>query len=393
MSRFRDETKRTMIENSETVLTPTEKAILNHVWRHPECSRAEVSQQMGLSKAMLTKAVGRFIDERLVAEDREDRLPSGRGQPAIRLRLVPKARLGVGVSLSTRGLGLAVSDLACQIVATASHPPLDTHEPEQTAGRVVDEIRRLLAAPAVPDAPLAGVGISLPGLVSSDDEIQEISPSQRSIPFEAVKTAICTAFGKPVYFENQALAYHDAIQPTNQYNVLLYVTLDHGVGGGLIDHGRIFRGGFNQAVNIGGLLPEPQPRPSVIDLARALGEPEPDVTEARLEQMMAAGDTRLLTWINQRAPLLSMPLSIAVQLFNPDVIVLGGLFPKSVYAAMIDRIDLSLCDVPGRLPLTKPELRVATLTGGHAPASAAAAVPIARLFLDSSRARRNGRAT
>ena len=70
--------------------------------------------------------------------------------------------------------------------------------------------------------------------------------------------------------------------------------------------------------------------------------------------------------------------------------VLGGLFPKSVYAAMIDRIDLSLCDVPGRLPLMKPQMRVATLTGGHAGASAAAAIPIARLFLDSSWARRNG---
>ena len=380
MSRFRDEAKGTKIEGSETVLTPTERAILNHVWRHPECSRAEVSQQLGLSKAMLTKAVGRFLDERLVAEDRQNRLPSGRGQPAIRLRLVPGARLGVGVSLSTQGLDIAVSDLACQIVATVSHSPLDTHEPEQTAARVVEEVRRLLATPAVPDAPLAGVGIFLPGLVSNEQEIQEITPSQRSMPFEAVKTALSTAFGKPVYFENQALAYHAAIQPTNRYNVLLYVTLDYGVGGGLVDHGRIFRGGFNQAVNIGGLLPEPQPRPSVIDFARTLGEPEMDVTEARLERMMAAGDTKLLTWIDQRAPLLSMPLSIAVQMFNPEVIVLGGLFPKSVYAAMIDRIDLSLCDVPGRLPLMKPEMRVATLTGGHAPASAAAAVPIARLF-------------
>ena len=111
MSRFRDETNRIMTEGPETVLTPTEKAILNHVRRHPKCSRAEVSQQMGLSKAMLTKAVGRFLEEGLVAEDREDRLPSGRGQPAIRLRLLPKARLGVGVSLSTRGLDLAVSDL------------------------------------------------------------------------------------------------------------------------------------------------------------------------------------------------------------------------------------------------------------------------------------------
>lgn len=369
-----------MIEEPETKLTPTERAILDHVRRHPECSRAEVSQRMGLSKAMLSKAVGRFLGEGLVAEDREDRLPSGRGQPAIRLRLLPEARLGVGVNLSTRGLDLAVSDLGCQILATASDPPPTGLAPEQAAARVVAAVRRLLASPEVPDAPLAGIGISLPGLMSLTQEIQEITPSQREIPFEAVKSALGAEFGRPTYFEDQSLAYHDAIQPTNRHGVLFYLTLDYGIGGSLVDNGHIFRGGFNQAANIGALLPETGPRPDVIDLARTLGEPETEMTETRLARMMAGGDRRLIDWIEMRAPLLSKPLSIAVQLFNPEVIVLGGLFPNSVYAAMIDRIDLSLCDVPGRMSLIKPQMRVATLTGEHARASAAAAIPMARLF-------------
>ncbi len=333
---------------------------------------------MGLSRAMLTKAVSRFVDEGLVAEDREDRLPSGRGQPAIRLRLRPKARLGIGINLWSQGLNLAISNLAYQIVATDSHAPPDRRCPNDAGAYVVDKTRQLLACHGASLGPIAGIALTLPGLMKSSHEIQEITPSQRHVPYEAVRAALAETFGTPVYFENQGPAYYESIQPTNDAGVLLYVSLDYGVGGGLVDHHRIFRGGFNQAVNIGALIPETGPRPNVTDFARTLGRRE--ISEAELQEMVATDDARLREWIDVRAPLLSHPLSTAVQLLNPEVIVLGGQFPRQVYQAIIEKIDLSLCDVPGRVPLTKPQMRVASLTGGHAMASAVAAIPIARAF-------------
>lgn len=359
----------------EISLTPTEKAILGHVRRNPECSRAEVSQDMGLSKAMLTKAVARFVDEGLVAEDRQDRPRSGRGQPAIRLRLRPTARVGVGVSLSTLGLDLAVSDLSYQIVATRSHPPAPSAD--NAVQHVVDKVGRLLDEDAA-GVPLAGIGISIPGLLTDRREIHEITPSQRQIPFEDIRAALVDAFGRPVYFENHAPAFYESVRPANSHRVLLYIHLNYGIGGSLVVDGEIYRGGFNQAVNIGALLPETGPRPNLTDLSASLGEP--GLTEARMAALMTDGDPRLLEWIDARGPLLSEPLSIAVQLLNPQLIVIGGLLPKSLLLALIAKIDLSRYDLAGRMPLTKPRIQVAALTGGDAVAGAVAAIPIARRF-------------
>lgn len=361
--------------DNEISLTPTEKAILGHVRRHPECSRAEVSQHMGLSKAMLTKAVARFVDEGLVAEDRQDRLRSGRGQPAIRLRLQPAARIGVGVNLSTLGLDLAVSDLSYQIVANHSHPP--PPDAGDAAQYVVERARELLTDD-IARAPLAGFGIYLPAMLTDQQEIREITPSQREIPFADVRAALAEAFGCPVYFENQALAFYESVRPANSHRVLLYVNLDYGIGGSLVVDGEIYRGGFNQAVNIGALVPDTGPRPNLTDLSNTLGDA--NLTEARVSELMAAGDPRLLDWIEARGPVLSEPLSIAVQLLNPQLIVIGGLLPKPVLLALIAQIDLSRCDFPGRVPLTKPRLQVAALSGGNAIAGAVAAIPIARRF-------------
>ena len=42
--------------------------------------------------------------------------------------------------------------------------------------------------------------------------------------------------------------------------------------------------------------------------------------------------------------------------------MVGGLFPVNVIEALIAHIDLSRYDVPGRVALTKPDIRAASIT-------------------------------
>ena len=89
---------------------------------------------------------------------------------------------------------------------------------------------------------------------------------------------------------------------------------------------------------------------------------------------------RLRRWIEARGEQLSWPLSIVVQLFNPTAIVVGGLFPRPIYEALLARVDLGRLDHPGRMPLPKPALQVASVVGPDAMAVTSAAIPIAHLL-------------
>ncbi|MBX5010579.1 hypothetical protein [Rhizobium lentis] len=102
-------------------------------------------------------------------------------------------------------------------------------------------------------------------------------------------------------------------------------------GGGLVTKDAVFRGAFNQASNIGALIPETGPRPSLSDLARHLGCRLDELSEDFLSALFQGGDARLIDWIDDRGERLSKPLATVVQLFNPDAIVVGGFFPRAIY--------------------------------------------------------------
>ncbi|MDP2779072.1 hypothetical protein [Devosia sp.] len=159
--------------------------------------------------------------------------------------------------------------------------------------------------------------------------------------------------------------------------VLFHLACTDGVGGQIFDRSRIVRGGFNQAGNIGGMVPEPGPRPSVTDLAHTLGCAPAELDLARLESLFADRDAILLDWIVSRAEVISWPLSAVVQLINPQKIILGGNLPKSILGALCDKIDLDKYDVPGRMPLNKPDVLISDVIGEARRAVAASTLPLA----------------
>ena len=128
------------------------------------------------------------------------------------------------------------------------------------------------------------------------------------------------------------------------------------------------------------MSPVSRPRPTVLDLASHLGTTPDALDEARLAVLLTDRDKRLCEWIEARGDQISGPLSIVVQLFNPTAIVVGGIFPRPIYEALLARVDLGRLDHPGRLPLPKPALQVASVVGPDAMAVTSAAIPIARLL-------------
>ena len=233
------------------------------------------------------------------------------------------------------------------------------------------------------DTAVLGVGIAVLGIVGEDGALFEVTPTQRALPIREIVAAIRAHMSLPVYWETASycLANFMAHQPGATSRCLFHLTLDFGVGGGLIWKGEVFRGGHSQAANFGGLIDETGKRPSLTDLARHLGRPVEQLTPTVLSDLLAAEDPQFLDWVIDRGRLLSSPLSAVVQLFNPDTIIFGGFFPSAVLQLLADQVDLTGFDIANRRPLTKPVLRVSDLIGSRGYAEAAALLPVSARLL------------
>lgn len=355
-------------------LTDIEYAVLRHIRLHPGKSRTEIATALGLSKSMLTKAVANFDRFKLIREERAVLDDGERGQPPLMLSLNDDAFHSIGLYIRQGLYAVTRSDLSGNIQARVSRQADAPIEP------ILDDIARLIETSP---SPILGVGHAVPALVGEDGTLFEVTPTQAALPLSELAERIGARFRLPVYWDNgtYCAAAFEAHRPRTDHRCLFYISLDFGVGGGLVTKGAVFRGAFNQASNIGALIPETGPRPNLSDLARHLGCPLEQLSEDFLSALFREGDARFIDWIDDRGERLSKPLATVVQLFNPDAIVVGGFFPREVLERLCTRIDLGALDVAGRRPLTRPTLAVARLPGPAGLAEAASLLPIAAELL------------
>lgn len=366
--------------NALATLTPTERAIIALLRRRPGISRARIAAELGLSPALLTKSMTGFLQADLVQEERDSQ-HRGRGQPALRLTIRPGAVHAIGVSLATSGISVAALDLAGEVTRTR-RLAISAERTEAALEKTFVAIADLLH-----DADeCAGIGLWMPALQDRKGAVVEVTPSQRGIDHDRFRCALAERFATRVWLESKSPALHEAMQGEGNDGVVYMVFLDYGVGGSLIDRMRLFRGGFGEASNIGAMLPEKGVRPSLPDLAHHLGIPTAALSTERVQDLATSRPPELQSWLESRGAALSLPLSTVVHLINPTEIVLGGLFPAEILAGLARHVRLDLLDHPGRRPLTKPDLRVASVSGPDAMAVAAASVPfVYRLVAETGR--------
>ncbi|MDO5647532.1 ROK family transcriptional regulator [Paracoccus sp. (in: a-proteobacteria)] len=358
-------------------LSAAERQIFHVIRNLSGLSRVEIAAQTGLSKPTVSKALKKLADAGLVNEEREQ--PNGMGQPMIRITLRAAAMGLTGISLSTRGLYVAVCDLAGEPVWNSA--PCDTPEPAQIIPAVLD-----LLADAVRATGGAGdVGLAVPGLLDRHGTICEITPRQSHIPFADLIAALRQA--RPdacVTASSRADLLHHALTPQGAGRVSFQLSMVDGIGGQVFDRDRAFIGGFNMAGNIGALAPDTGPRPSLPDLAAFLGVPVSDLTLDAIAARHAAGDPELAEWIRSRAAALSPGLAALVQLINPEQLVLGGNLPSRVIADLAAHLDFAAYDHPERMPLPRPLVIISDIIGEPARARAAACLPMARFIFGTT---------
>jgi len=313
-------------------------------------ARADVARALFVSPGSVTAITSDLIAAGYLREVKG--LVQGdtsRGRPRVALEVVPEGRYVIGVKLSDEHHSAVLSDFAGNTMARVTGP---TPRARKSLDQMLDElggiIETLLGQVNLDMANLAGVGVGLPGIVDHDTGIIPWSPllTETDAP---LKSAFEDRFQLPVQIDNDtnvltvAELWFGAGRVQTDFAV---VTIEHGVGMGLVLDSKLFRGTRGMGlelghikVQLGGALCRCGQRGCLEaylgDYALAneastaagqhiVSQKSPREMLTFLYNQAENGDEGAQGIFHRAGRFLAIGLANIVQLFDPDLIILSG---------------------------------------------------------------------
>jgi predicted NBD/HSP70 family sugar kinase len=228
---------------------------------------------------------------------------------------------------------------------------------EHDVGHVVESIAQMVSdlLAVQPEVRCLGVGVAVPGAVSSADGGIRFAPNLGWVD-EPFSTLLSDLLGRPVRTGNDAnlgvLAEHIRGAAAGHDDVA-YLSGSVGIGGGFLVGGELLSGAHGYAGEIGHILVDghgPRCRCGNIGCwEMKVGENQLLTRAGRLPgggplgvaeviAAAAAGEQRAHDAVNDVADWIGVGLRTVINLFNPEVIVLGGSLAQ-IWEAQKERID------------------------------------------------------
>lgn len=353
-----------MGSSSSTIKSRNMSAVLLMLLRHGEISRVRLADLTGLSTTTITNLVAELIDTGIVMQDdnvqpRNKR--RGVGRPRKKLTLIPRARYAIGIHFGVGSVRVALTDLLATPIAvdTLEHP-LDLPVADvlrQTSTMAKTLIER--CCDRVEQSHILGVGVGASGLVDPVTGVNVIAPNLNwhDVPLEEY---FARQLGLPVAVDNnvRAMALGEALFGVGKdvYS-LAFVYARVGVGAGIVVGGHLYHGGGAGAGEIGhmtiipdggaacrcgntGCLETLVSEQMIVQDARRIAAEHPDGELARqlaagsgsvLDRVFdaaRAGDDDTRTLLGESARYMGVALANLVNILNPDLIVMGGIFAQ-----------------------------------------------------------------
>lgn len=367
-----------------TQLSLNERRLIDLVAAHGTIARVDLAQHSGMTGASVTRLIARLLEIGIFNEVPDRRGASG--QPKRLLSLNAGAFFAGGLTFSLKRMEIAILDLSGGIVANET-----VGIEQQSARHVADLARRKLDGFCIEHGiareRMVGVGCAVPGNFGTFSTVLKAHELFAEFSNERTSNAFADVFDIPFFFENDgsaaALGEHVFGRQEADGASLFFIHIGHGVGGGAVVDGRLFRGVHGNACLPGVLFPYGAPRPSGQDLfdnlARA-GIMLEDFDE--LEMLSPTGQEVLDQWIARAGCQLRQALRVATGFFDPSVVVLGGRLPASLNDRLIEVMLAEPIEGPSR-GLSVAPLRASKL-GPKAGAIGGACIPLFSTFYSGS---------
>ena len=254
MKNYRDSTSGT----DQTIARRHNRAqVLNRLRVQGSVSRASLAKQTGLTRSTISRIVDELIAENLVFEG--DSVSNGRGRPGILLSLNAQGGAAIGLEIGVNFISILLTDFLSTPIWRERITLNEGLEYEDYVNEAEKLVQIAIGKAQAHNLPLMGIGIAVWGLVSSQGNLIHFAPNLKWRDV-ALGNKWQEKFNVQVITENDANAsalgeyYFGAGKELENF---IYLSMDIGVGSGIISKGHLFRGADGYAGEIGHITIDP----------------------------------------------------------------------------------------------------------------------------------------
>ncbi len=339
------------------------QVVLLSLLYEPGLSRIQLAKQTNLSNTTITNIITELIEQGIASErenDQGDETQRSVGRPRIGICLNPDSRFAVGVHIGIGIFRVGIANLQDRILYNRVYEYDRKLPVAQVLEQIAAGVETVIFESGVNHSPVLGVGIGASGLVDFATGENLLAPNLnwRNVP---MREYFQNSLHMPVVVDNnvRAMAIGEAYFGAGRgVNSLAFVYGRTGVGSGLVLDGKVFRGSRTGAGEIGHTVMLPRggepchcgnngcletliAEPAILRQAEILSRLNPEGILAQtintrqdltlIERVFTAarqGDQDVLRMLNERIYYLGLALANVVNLFNPELILLGGIFSQ-----------------------------------------------------------------
>lgn len=337
------------LQSSGSIRGTLKQRIFEFVRASGHAARTDVCRALDISPGSATTLTADMIDTGYLREVASVPREAGRGRPPVALEVVPEASYVIGIKLSDEYNTAVLADFAGNVVADCALP---THPTRRELPELLNEIGALMddllrkSGKSQDDVKAVGIGVS--GIADHKTGVVLWSPLLQ-LRDVALGPAFTERFGLPVYLDNDAnmLTLAELWFGTGrQMENFVVITIEHGVGMGLVVDNRLYRGAQGIGMELGHtkvqldgalcrcgqrgcleayLADYALAREAATALGRSIDtEQSPQEMLGHLFEQAKAGNQAAKTIFNRAGRYLSVGLSNVIQLFDPPLIILSG---------------------------------------------------------------------
>jgi predicted NBD/HSP70 family sugar kinase len=244
-----------MIPPLSDILRPMRQQVFERVRSAGLIARVQVAKELGVSPASVTTITSELIEAGLIEEVAAPREGSeGRGRPAVALGVRAGSHFVAGLKVSDRDMSAVIMDFAGNLLTDTR---VERRPVALTPDELLDVVAGLLdavvAKAGMRRQDLSGLGIGLPGYIdmAEGQVLWSSILTERRMPLAALAAA---RLGLPVQIDNDANLcamaelWFGAGRGRSDFAV---VTIEHGLGMGLVVNHRIYRGALGLGMELG----------------------------------------------------------------------------------------------------------------------------------------------
>lgn len=333
-------------QRSETVRRANLSAIARELHARGPLSRSDLVALTGLTRSAIRSLIGEFVEAGLVSEERAASLGTP-GRPSAVVRLNPESAVVLALEISVDSLAAAQVGLGGEVLDRIR---VDRPRGHSSVDAVVADLADLAAglqSRRPTRTPLIGIGVAVVAVVRRSDGFVSMAPNLgwRDVPLDQ-RLAVALGTDVPISVANDAdLGALAEVRRGAAIGAddVLFIRGEVGVGGGLIVGGQPLTGAAGFGGEVGHI---PVNQNGTACRCGSFGCWETEVGEgalllraghppgggraevAAVLREAGSGSAAALSALDNVGHWLGFGLAGLVNTFNPQLVVLGGLFGR-----------------------------------------------------------------